>query len=469
MTIGPGEVFLLGVLLIVLFASDRLVPAARGLGKTLRALRDAGPRIEPGENPLIVFVSSVQEELAAERLAAQTTIRKLELARPWLFEFTPASTESPSELSRRKASSSHIFILILGPEVSQIVREEYEAARRTQRVCLAFLKKGQRSEAAEQFLTEISHNHKWTEFESTAEFRSQLLVALRDELHNGWLQGRYPELTSSNLALLLALPSSAADVPADEGELDLLLADASASAPGQTVASSYVQRGWSLYSDNKATDAIRMFDEAIRIDSRNAEAFFMRGRSHDFLDEGDLALPDLFRALELLPQDSRVHRAIGIDLYTREDYPRSIDFLNRALELDPDEMQALTFRGLARRAVGNEQAAVADFRTAVAKLDARLDTMPDHLDALLDRADLKRHLGDARGAVRDAEHAVAIRGNAKAYLSLARSYVKAGRRNDAVRAYRMCAGLRDDPASARVARVELRSLTQGPPWRRARA
>ena len=44
------------------------------------------------EHPLSVFVSSVIAGMTAERGAAQAAIRTIPLSRPWLFEFSPASS-----------------------------------------------------------------------------------------------------------------------------------------------------------------------------------------------------------------------------------------------------------------------------------------------------------------------------------------------------------------------------------------
>ena len=49
------------------------------------------------ENPLVVFVSSMIGELWEERRAIKEAIEAIPLTRPWIFEYTPASTHTIEE------------------------------------------------------------------------------------------------------------------------------------------------------------------------------------------------------------------------------------------------------------------------------------------------------------------------------------------------------------------------------------
>ena len=55
------------------------------------------------ESDLLVFISSVTEELKSTRQAAKDAVLALPFARPWLFEDSPASSESPTALYLRKS------------------------------------------------------------------------------------------------------------------------------------------------------------------------------------------------------------------------------------------------------------------------------------------------------------------------------------------------------------------------------
>lgn len=86
-------------------------------------------RVQPSEEPLLVFVSSVMnkklEDLETERQMARVGIEELGFTRPWLFEEVPASSETLPEHFLMKIRRSDFFILILGQHITDIVEQEY--------------------------------------------------------------------------------------------------------------------------------------------------------------------------------------------------------------------------------------------------------------------------------------------------------------------------------------------------------
>lgn len=84
------------------------------------------------EDKLLVFISSVMnlsvEDLRAERWVAKKAIDDIPMAKPWLFEYSPASSQEATEVYRQKVKHCDIFIAILGTKITPAVKEEYQIA-----------------------------------------------------------------------------------------------------------------------------------------------------------------------------------------------------------------------------------------------------------------------------------------------------------------------------------------------------
>ncbi len=210
-------------------------------------------------------------------------------------------------------------------------------------------------------------------------------------------------------------------------------------------------------------------DRAVELDPGNADVLCVRGVILTELGELGAALADLDRAIELDPSvalffENRgdAHRKGGDLVSAAEDYgqavaiaPRRVEawveltrcnFLvrdlrrcvetaNAALELDPDLVGALCWRGRAHADLGRPDLALADLdravlvdpgdadawhhravvrklvgrlRDALGDLDRTLELDPRHGYAWDERGDVRRLLGDLDGARADCDRAVAL-------------------------------------------------------------
>ncbi|MDE2228466.1 MAG: hypothetical protein KGL11_05425 [Alphaproteobacteria bacterium] len=87
-----------------------------------------------------------------------------------------------------------------------------------------------------------------------------------------------------------------------------------------------------------------------------------------------------------------------------EHYWEAIDDLNRALDLDPDSVDALVFRASAYRHVGGADA----LALAQADVERALKLAPNSVPGLLERGNIRRLRGDAAGAKADWQRVVAL-------------------------------------------------------------
>ena len=139
------------------------------------------------ENPLLIFISSDMSELKEERQAVRQAIEQIPLARPWLFEFSPASTDTLEESYLIKVRECDIFVLILSRRLSSAVNREWrEAKSRPRLVFVESSEVGQldRDEETKRFISEV--DVKWKEFKNTGELRKEVTEAISDELTKGY-------------------------------------------------------------------------------------------------------------------------------------------------------------------------------------------------------------------------------------------------------------------------------------------
>jgi tetratricopeptide (TPR) repeat protein len=140
----------------------------------------------------------------------------------------------------------------------------------------------------------------------------------------------------------------------------------SSQAPrGGDLAQAYASRGVIYIRFKGDWDrAIADYDEALRLDPKNAGAY--AGRAAAYLRKGnvDRALPDLNEGLRLDPKNSGVHNVFGYYYNKKGDYRRALTEVNEALRLYPQYLYAFNTRGEVYENKGELNRALADFRTA---------------------------------------------------------------------------------------------------------
>ncbi len=112
-------------------------------------------------------------------------------------------------------------------------------------------------------------------------------------------------------------------------------------------------------------EAITKLGEAIKTDSKCAEAYFQRAGILADAGKDRFALNDYSKAIELNDKDVRFHNMRGLFLLTRRQYEPAIQDFSTAIQADPKYVQAYNNRGLVHLAQSNYADAVADFNHAV--------------------------------------------------------------------------------------------------------
>jgi tetratricopeptide (TPR) repeat protein len=134
--------------------------------------------------------------------------------------------------------------------------------------------------------------------------------------------------------------------------------------------------------------ALADFDEAIKLDDKDAVAYHRRGEIRATRDEFESALADLSQAIRLNPENGFSYYLRGVtrfELYTHaapwirwEDLEAAIADFGETIRIHPDWSQGYFARGIAWRTNGDKERAIADLLEA-----ARLSpTTPSIITAL---------------------------------------------------------------------------------------
>ena len=116
--------------------------------------------------------------------------------------------------------------------------------------------------------------------------------------------------------------------------------------------------------------AVDFYGQAIKLSDRNSSFYLARAEAQIHLAQPGLALPDYDRAIDLRLSTAvdRYYAYLGrgyAALMVR-DYRGAITSLDRALEIDPEAVDALLWRGYARELSGQPAAALTDYEQAAA-------------------------------------------------------------------------------------------------------
>ena len=164
----------------------------------------------PTENPLLVFISSRQDdELSRARELAIKEVDSYPGMKVWAFEDAPASSETARDRYIRNAGRADIVMWLIGSTTTKPVIEEVNACIRAQGRLLAFrLPAEQRDDETKRLITQVSEYATWKTVESVENLPALIKEALTDEIVRGY---RDPAPPNHDLFLKQKLRESIAD------------------------------------------------------------------------------------------------------------------------------------------------------------------------------------------------------------------------------------------------------------------
>jgi len=123
-------------------------------------------------------------------------------------------------------------------------------------------------------------------------------------------------------------------------------------------------------SDRKYDDAIKKFNEAIKIRPDDSALYCNKGLAYLYKREDEKALNDFNRAIKLNPDLVSAYNNRGIAYYLMTKYDKAIADFDKAIEIDGKFVKAYINRGLVYCDKKEYKEAIGDFNTAI-KLDPK--------------------------------------------------------------------------------------------------
>lgn len=121
-----------------------------------------------------------------------------------------------------------------------------------------------------------------------------------------------------------------------------------------------------LYEGGNYTGALRRLAEAVTTDPTYGEAYYLAGMIRlQAFESPETAVPDLERAIELLPDDARPRYQLGRAYLQDGNYELALEHLAGAVERDETHARALFRLGVAQEATGAIMEAVESYSRSI--------------------------------------------------------------------------------------------------------
>lgn len=139
--------------------------------------------------------------------------------------------------------------------------------------------------------------------------------------------------------------------------------------------------------------AIKACDQALKINPQPLQ-YILRGEIHTSMGDTTEAIKDFNQALRLQPDNPFAYRRRGVARSSEENYTTALEDLNKAITLQPDNAYAYVDRGSVHAMMGNQKAFTEDFNKA-------LRLQPDSAAIYNKRGTARSILQDDKGAIED--------------------------------------------------------------------
>ncbi len=187
--------------------------------------------------------------------------------------------------------------------------------------------------------------------------------------------------------------------------------------------------GWIYEKMEKFREAIEAFDRAIDLDSGDMRIWYERGLCEEKIGEKERALKSFDVALKINPKFTKALFEKAKLLFELGNLEDSLDSFNRLLHLDPANHVALYMRALVNFKLKNYESCLRDVNDAL-----KYEKNEKYYEL---RKDCCKSMKNWECAVESARRIIEInRKNLSAYRDLAMGYLKLGKVESAVEAYR---------------------------------
>lgn len=189
------------------------------------------------------------------------------------------------------------------------------------------------------------------------------------------------------------------------------------------LANAYYQRGLLLEQKGNNQDALTDYQQAVKYDNKNADAYLHLGDMYDKLNQNDKAL-DAYNSSANLKSglsSAIAYYKIGLQQEATTQYDKAVKSFNAALALWPSMNSALLERGKTELAQGSVD-------TALSTINDYISKAPNSADGYTALGKIQRTKGDFNSAVTAYTKSITLQPqSAEAHLGLGIAYEKLGK------------------------------------------
>src|SRR5262249_35695281 len=147
---------------------------------------------------------------------------------------------------------------------------------------------------------------------------------------------------------------------------------------GRNLAWLYASRGVAYLAQSDLDHAMADFNEAIRLDPKDAAPYYNRGVACTAQGDLDRAIADFYEAIRLDPKDAASYSIRGIAWSDKGELDRAIADFDEAIRLDPKDAKAYSNRGIAYTNRGIPWPDKGDLNRAIADFDQAIRLTPKY-------------------------------------------------------------------------------------------
>lgn len=187
--------------------------------------------------------------------------------------------------------------------------------------------------------------------------------------------------------------------------------------------------GFTLFRSGRFEEARQELEKAIALQPTSEDATRLLGRVLIRQGKVDEGLAAFQKALEIRPNSVTLHTEMGLALFNASHYPEALDAFEKAIALAPNSASALSQAGAAALAIGDNAKALAFFERATA-IQPRAETFSN-------MGTIYYGQGEFSKAANAYEASLLIQPlRALTHRNLGDAYLRLGRKEDALKAYR---------------------------------
>jgi tetratricopeptide (TPR) repeat protein/uncharacterized membrane protein len=231
---------------------------------------------------------------------------------------------------------------------------------------------------------------------------------------------------------------------------------------GSLLAGLHVNRGVERGNKNDPEGALSDYDEAIRIDAKNALAYVNRGSSRLDKDEYDAALQDFGQAILLNPNLLSAYRGRANTYREKGDLDHAVDDYKKALSLNPNDDQKTKIETALSNAYVDRGVDQKDQNAELADYDEAIRNNPNNVTALNNRGATYIEKGEYDRAIQDLDQAIELKADySRAFRNRGDAYRKKGDRDHAIADYQKALSFNPDEALRKKIQAALDDLGAG--------